>query len=127
MKYGVPGIFAAIAIVGSAMGIVRSNPSGWLITMTMASYFCLLLVYFGDRLKSFSIRDLAARLHKAEVQAASSKEIAKQTADLALKTMRAARAHEYYGSSSESCDESSSSSWEDIEESADELRRKLNA
>jgi hypothetical protein len=125
MKYGAAAIFSAIGVAGSVVSMVRLDPSGWLITMTIASYFCFLVVFFSDRIESFSLRDMAAKLKEIETKAASTEEIAKMSAQLAIETMHAARDSDFYGSSSSS--ESSSSSWEDVEESADELRQKLNA
>lgn len=129
MKYGAAAIFSAIGVAGSVVSMVRLDPSGWLITMTMASYFCFLVVFFSDRIESFSLRDMAAKLKEVETKAASTEEIAKLTAQLAIETMQTARDSDYYGSSSSSSsgDASSCSSWEEVEESADALRQKLNA
>ncbi len=130
MKYGAAFIFSAIGVAGSVMSMVRLDPSAWLITMTIASYFCFLVIFFSDRIESFSVRDMAAKLKEVETKAASSEDIAKLAAKLAIETMKTAReCYPYSGSSSSSrgsYDSSSSeSSWDDAENSADELQKKI--
>jgi hypothetical protein len=75
---------------------------------------------------------MAAKLKEVESKAASSEDIAKMTAKLAIETMKTAREYEPYGrgssssSSRGSYDSSSSeSSWDDVEDSADQLQKRI--
>ena len=128
IKYGMALIFTAIGVSGSVVSMVRVEPSGWLITIIIAAFFCMLAVLFEDRLESFSLRDLTAKLREVREIAESAKTIAKDSASLVVEVAAVSARSNYYGGSSGSSgyDESEGySSWEDVEDSADSLRRKI--
>ena len=64
--------------------MVRVDPSGMLITLVLASFFCMLLVLVSDRIASFSLRDLSAQIRETQEIALSAKTIAKDAAELAI-------------------------------------------
>lgn len=83
MKNGAAAIFATIGISGSFVSMVRVEPSGWLITMVIASYFCFLMVFFSDRVESFSLRKLEAKLSDVEKLAVEAEKTANQAIQIA--------------------------------------------
>lgn len=117
MKYGMALIFSAIGVSGSVVSMVRLEPSGWLITIIIAAFFCMLLVLVSDRIASFSLRDLSAQIREAKEIAESAKTIANDAAELAIEA-----AESSCGSSG--MDEEDED-YEDLETKAEALRQKI--
>lgn len=117
MKYGMAFIFSAIGVSGSVVSMVRTDPSWFLILIIIVSFFCMVLIFFSDRIVEFSLKSLWAKLSEVKEIAESAKSIATDAAELAIEAVESS-----CGSSGM---DDGDENYEDLETKAEALRQKI--
>lgn len=84
IKYGIAAIFAIVGISGSVKLMVSESSSSSIIILVSVSFFSLLLIFFGDQVDWFDLKNLKVKMRKIEAARKEVEEREKEVRRVAL-------------------------------------------